>query len=74
MGIVALARITTVARTALEVATRADSWLAAILVGSACADLVSLHLEAQGHPWGALPILQIIACSVMMLISLVDKP
>jgi hypothetical protein len=47
--------------------------LAALLIGSSCADLVSLHYEAKGHPWGALPILQIVVCVAMILISTVRR-
>lgn len=44
-------------------------WLAALLVGSSCADFVALHREALGQPWIWQPILQIVACVVMVAVS-----
>ena len=68
MGVFALGRIVAKASSARAVLCR-PAWLAALLAGSACADIVSLHYESMGHKWGALPIWQIIVCFVMIAIA-----
>jgi hypothetical protein len=73
LGLFELGRVVARSSTARAVLTLRASWLAALLVGSSCADLVSLHYEAKGHTWGALPIWQIVTCVVMILISIVRR-
>lgn len=46
----------------------------ALLVGSSIADFVSLHREAQGAEFGALPVLQIVVLLAMIWISLRRGP
>jgi hypothetical protein len=70
MGVFALGRIASSATTIRDVLANRAPWLCALLVGSSCADVVSLHLEAMGHAWGPLPVWQIVTLGLMVAISL----
>jgi hypothetical protein len=73
MGVFALGRIAAVAPSVRAVLVSRSSWLSALLVGSSCADIVSLHFEARGHAWGALPAWQCITLVTMALISIIRR-